>query len=216
MFNSIFSSKYPFKNQPLPYGYNSLEPFVDSKTMHLHHDKHLQTYIDNLNKILAGHKELWNYSLQELIMNEDILPKEIKTPVLNNAGGVYNHAFYFQGMTDNKGERPAELAALFINKTFGSYDGFKNAMKDTALSVFGSGYAWLALEFTSDRLFVMKTANQDTILNIRGVMPLLNLDVWEHAYYLKNYNKRNEYIDNWFNVVNWQSVESRLWSVRRA
>ena len=216
MLNSIFSSKYPFKTPPLPYGYNSLEPFIDSKTMHLHHDKHLATYVDNLNKVLAKHKELWHYSLQELIMNSDILPYEIRTPVLNNAGGVYNHAFYFHSMTDNKNEKPSEPVSFLISKSFGSYDGFKRTIKDAALGVFGSGYAWLSLDFELDRLVVMQTANQDTLLNFRRVMPLLNLDVWEHAYYLKNYNKRNEYIDNWFNVVNWKHAELRLWSVRRA
>ena len=216
MLNSIFSSKYPFKNPPLPYGYSSLEPFIDSKTMHLHHDKHLETYVDNLNKVLANHEELWNYSLQELIMNSDILPYKIRTPVLNNAGGVYNHVFYFQSMTDNKNERPSELVSFLISKSFGSYDGFKRAMKDAALGVFGSGYAWLVVDFEFDKLVVMQTANQDTLLNLRGIMPLLNLDVWEHAYYLKNYNKRNEYIDNWFNVVNWKFAELRLRSVRRA
>jgi Fe-Mn family superoxide dismutase len=207
---SIFHNKYPFINQPLPYSYESLEPFIDAQTMHLHHDKHLKTYVDNLNNLLSNRNELWLYNLEEIISNPNILPMDIKTAVLHNAGGVYNHIFYFQGMTDDKNEKPLEATSALINKSFGSFESFKKSMKDSALSVFGSGYAWLVYDLRTGYLDIKQTANQDVPFNDKSCIPLLNLDVWEHAYYLKNFNKRDSYIDNWFNVINWKSVEFKI------
>ncbi|MCL2874397.1 MAG: superoxide dismutase [Defluviitaleaceae bacterium] len=215
MSNSTFLSNYPFEKPPLPYNYNSLEPFIDTKTMHLHYDKHLQTYIDNLNKIISKHNELWGYSLQELITNPGILPTEINVSVLRNAGGVYNHVFYFQCMAEGKAENPSEIVIDLINKSFGNFDKFKNDVKEAALGVFGSGYMWLVFDLESDSLRIIQLANQETPLNIKDVVPILNLDVWEHAYYLKNYNNRDEYINNWFNVVNWKFVECNIWLTQK-
>jgi len=212
MLNYSSLNKYPFQKPPLNYNYDSLEPFIDSKTMHLHYDKHLQTYVDNLNKIIADHHELWDLSVEELILNAEILPQEAKIPILRNAGGVINHVFYFNCMTETKNEQPPETVVKLINKTFGSFDKFKNAFKQSALGVFGSGYTWLMYDAKLDNLSLLQTANQDTPLNLTDASPILNIDVWEHAYYLKNYNKRDEYIDNWFNVVNWKAVECSIWS----
>lgn len=195
---------YPFVNTPLPYAYDALEPYIDSKTMHLHHDKHLQTYIDNLNKILKDYPELQGLSLELLITNIQMLPTAIQTPVKNNAGGVYNHQFYFSNLINPSTKEPIGPLANYINWIFGSFSEFKKQFKATALSVFGSGYAWLVAD-KHCMLKIITTANQDTPLP-QGVYPLLNLDVWEHAYYLKHFNVRADYIEDWFQVVNWDRI----------
>lgn len=217
---------YPFVNSPLPYHYNALEPFIDEKTMHLHHDRHLQTYIDNLNKLLEENPSLQRFSLEELIIHWCRLPKPLQTPVRNNAGGVFNHRFYFDGMAP-AGERPAShpldmsssgprgntrsgRTASFseeMSRNFGCPEQFHTRFKEAALSVFGSGYAWLVAE--NGRLVITTSANQDTPLS-KNQYPLLNIDVWEHAYYLKHYNVRAAYIDDWFRVVNWRMAEKRF------
>lgn len=194
---------YPFVNTPLPYAYNALEPFIDEKTMHLHHDKHLQTYIDNLNEILDKNPQLQKLSLTQLIKTSGRLPKDLQTSVRNNAGGVYNHRFYFDGLTNSK---ESEIGNLYyaVVRQYGNFDNFKNQFKKAALSVFGSGYAWLV--YDKRKLNIVTTPNQNTPLE-NGMCPILNIDVWEHAYYLKNYNLRAQYIDNWYNVVNWNKAE---------
>lgn len=197
---------YPFQNPPLPYAYNSLEPFIDEKTMHLHHDRHLQTYVDNLNKALQSEPALQTLSLEQLICNVYGLPSGVQTAIHNNAGGVYNHIFYFQGMRPEH-QPPSGRLLQQINRSFGSVEAFQKQMKEAALSVFGSGYAWLV----GDRmggLKIITTANQDTPL-CNNLCPILNLDVWEHAYYLKHYNLRADYIDDWFQVVNWDQANKR-------
>ncbi|MCI8631272.1 MAG: superoxide dismutase [Firmicutes bacterium] len=174
--------------------------------MELHHDKHLQTYIDNLNDALKDCPELQDLSLEQLIINSHRLPEDIGTKIHNNAGGVYNHRFFFAGMQnpqDSAGMPKGRLEAEVI-KTYGSFDNFKTAFKKAALSVFGSGYAWLAV--CRGKLRIITTANQDTLLEM-GMCPVISLDVWEHAYYLKHYNVRAAYIDDWFNVVNWSKAE---------
>lgn len=198
------SVQYPFVNEPLPYAYDALEPYIDEKTMHLHHDKHLQTYIDNLNKILEGYPEFQEWALEQLLFNIASLPAEIQTGVKNNAGGVFNHQFYFDNLKNPSGE-PVGLLSEAITEDFGSFAAFKDKMKAAGLSVFGSGYAWLAVNALG-RLTIVTTANQDTPLPL-GLCPVLNLDVWEHAYYLKNFNVRANYIENWFHVVNWEQAE---------
>lgn len=198
------SVQYPFVNHPLPYAYDALEPYIDEKTMHLHHDKHLQTYIDNLNKILEGYPELQDWALEQLLFNIASLPPEIQTGVRNNAGGVFNHQFYFDNLKNPSGE-PVGMLAKAIAEEFGSFAAFKEKMKAAGLSVFGSGYAWLVVDALG-KLAIMTTANQDTPLPL-GLCPVLNLDVWEHAYYLKNFNVRANYIENWFHVVNWEQAE---------
>ena len=194
---------YPFINLPLPYEYNALEPFIDEKTMHLHHDKHLQTYIDNLNGILKEHPHLQKLSLEQLIKNAGKLSQKLQTPIRNNAGGVYNHRFYFMGLAAPCEKAPITALGTAIIKQFGSLDAFKNAFKATALSVFGSGYAWLV--YSESRLKIVTTPNQNCPIE-QGMYPILNIDVWEHAYYLKHYNVRANYVDDWINVIDWEQA----------
>jgi len=196
------NERYPFVNPPLPYAYDALEPFIDTKTMHLHHDRHLQTYVDNLNNTLKDYPELQTWSLEELISDPDGLPAAIRQSVRNNGGGVYNHIFYFNGMSNS--ETRAYAGALYgaIMDEFGSFDRFYDRFKNSALSVFGSGYAWLAAD-QDGKLSIVTSANQDTPL-AQNLYPILGIDVWEHAYYLKHYNQRADYIDDWFHVVDWE------------
>lgn len=199
---------YPFVNPPLPYDYNALEPFIDTKTMELHHDRHLQTYVDNLNNILKDYPEYQNLSLQELIIYSDSLPDLIRKPIINNAGGVYNHIFYFSNLRNPSTFTPPQPLSQLINSNFGNFNKFKQAFTEAALSVFGSGYAWLVLDAFGN-LTIITTTNQDTPIAL-NVCPILNIDVWEHAYYLKHYNKRIDYINDWFKVINWQQIEQNL------
>lgn len=195
---------YPFVNLPLPYGYDGLEPFIDEKTMHLHHDKHLQTYINNLNSALENYSYLQRLSLNQILKNTSILPNTRKTAILNNAGGVYNHRFFFDMMSPYSSEAQAESLIMCIKGCFGSVEQFRVRFRGAALSVFGSGYAWLVLDRGKPR--IITTANQNTPAAL-GMIPLLCIDVWEHAYYLKHYNMRSDYVDDWFNVINWQEAE---------
>ncbi|MBN7773630.1 superoxide dismutase [Clostridium aminobutyricum] len=193
---------YPFVNPPLPYAYDALEPFIDTKTMHLHHDRHLQTYVDNLNNTLQDYPELQSWSLEELIYNADRLPEAIQQSIRNNGGGVYNHIFYFNGMTDSETRSQAGMLYPAIMKDFGSTEQFYDEFTKKALSVFGSGYAWLVVD-EDGNLKIITSANQDTPI-AQNLCPILAIDVWEHAYYLKHYNKRADYINDWYNVVNWE------------
>jgi len=196
---------YPFQLQPLPYAYDALEPYIDAQTMMLHHDKHLRTYVTNLNNALEKHPEFQSWSLEKLLGNLDALPESIRTVVRNNGGGVYNHNIFFK-LLSNDSKAPT-TGPLFdaITAKFGSIENFKNEIKTAGLGVFGSGWAWLASD-EDGTLSIIKTPNQDTQIPL-GLLPVINLDVWEHAYYLKNQNRRNEYIDNWFNVINWKQAE---------
>lgn len=196
---------YPFENTPLPYAYEALEPFIDEKTMRLHHDRHLQTYINNLNKALEDFPSLQRFSLEQLLKCPMLIPPNKKDAILNNGGGVYNHRFFFENMTPQSQNYPYENLNKAIIHQFKSFDCFKNEFKRTALSVFGSGYAWLV--FYNGRLKIVKTSNQNTPITM-GFIPLICIDVWEHAYYLKHYNMRNDYIDDWFNVINWNNAEN--------
>ncbi len=196
------NAHYPFVNPPLPYAYDALEPFIDTKTMHLHHDRHLQTYVDNLNKALKDHPDLHGWSLEELIGRAGELPEDIRTTVWNNAGGVYNHILYFDGMSNSETRCYAGSLYTAIMEEFGSFDAFYDQFKSKALSVFGSGYAWLVMD-QDGRLRIISTANQDTPISL-NMSPVLLIDVWEHAYYLKHYNERAAYIDDWFHVVDWE------------
>ncbi|MFR5876636.1 MAG: superoxide dismutase [Eubacterium sp.] len=195
---------YPFENTPLPYAYNALEPYIDEKTMHLHHDKHLESYIKNLNAALEKYPQLQNQTLVQLIRNSSGLPCQIRTAVKNNAGGVFNHRFYFEGLSPDCEKEPNGKLLNAINKYFKSFDDFKQEFKKTALSVFGSGYAWLVCD--RGRLKLVTTPNQNSPVENR-LSPILCIDVWEHAYYLKHYNLRADYIDDWFQVVNWKRAE---------
>lgn len=195
------NEQYPFINYPLPYSYDALEPYIDAKTMQLHHDKHLQTYIDNLNQILKNYPELQNLTLEQLIINAGWLPPAIQIPILNNAGGVYNHQFYFSNLVNSNIKQPIGVLGNYIDLNFGNYNSFQKQFTAAALSVFGSGYAWLVAD-RNGRLKIITTPNQNTPLP-QDLCPVLNLDVWEHAYYLKHYNVRADYIKDWFQVVDW-------------
>jgi Fe-Mn family superoxide dismutase len=192
---------YPFENPPLPYAYDALEPYIDTLTMHLHHDRHLQTYVDNLNKALKDYPAYHSWSLEQLLTNANRLPAAIQTPVKNNGGGVYNHIFYFDGMSNADTRYQAGSLYNAIVRDFRSADKFFEAFKDAALAVFGSGYAWLVTD-KSGKLSIIKLANQDTPI-AKGLCPLATIDVWEHAYYLKHYNERAKYVDDWFRVADW-------------
>ena len=195
---------YPFINLPLPYSYDALEPYVDEKTMKLHHDKHLQTYINNLNAAIENEPRLKLMPLKQLIAYADKLPEPQQTAVRNNAGGVFNHRFYFDGLANPTDGKPTGKLLRAIERSFGSFSKFKADLKAAALSVFGSGYAWLVAD--GKDLKIITTPNQDVPLQY---CLLLNIDVWEHAYYLKHYNVRADYIDDLFNVINWKKVEER-------
>ena len=195
---------YKFENTPLPYPYDALEPYIDTKTMELHHDRHLQTYIDNLNAALQDYPRLQEYSLTELIHIASRLPAKVGVPIARNAGGVFNHRFYFDEMSPNAESQPTGALAGAIARKFGGVGAFEEKFREAALSVFGSGYAWLV----SDRhgnLRIVITANQETPLTM-DLCPVINIDVWEHAYYLKHYNKRGDYIGDWFHVLDWKKA----------
>lgn len=202
------NNTYPFVNLPLPYSYNALEPFIDEKTMRLHHDRHLQTYINNLNDTLKDYPSLQKLSLEQLIRNASRLPPKLQTPVRNNAGGVYNHRLFFNGLTNPS--EPEPNASLFltqaINRQFGSFQAFLDEFKKAALSVFGSGYAWLVAD--QGRLRIVTTPNQNSPIE-QNLCPIFTIDVWEHAYYLKHYNVRANYIDDWLRVINWNEAENK-------
>ena len=200
----MFSKEtYPFRLPELPYAYHALEPFIDQRTMYFHHDKHLKTYIDNLNKALEAYPEYQTRTLEELLTRLPELPEELRTPVRNNGGGVYNHEMYFHLMTPAGQPFSTEVA-----EAFGGEDNWKRQMKAAALGQFGSGFAWLVRD-TTGALKIIALPNQDNPLTI-GLQPILPLDVWEHAYYLKHQNLRSDYIDDWFHVINWNAVEQRL------
>lgn len=201
--NALAPEANKFKVKELPYAYNALEPYIDEETMKLHHDKHYKAYVDNLNKSLEKYPELFNYSLIELLQNIDKIPKDIQKSVLNNAGGAYNHGFFFDIMTPEKTEVSGELKSA-IEKEFGSYENFKDKFKEASLSVFGSGWAWLVKD-SDGKLSITTTPNQNSPVS-DNLIPIIGLDVWEHAYYLKYKNVRADYIDNWFNVVNWDKA----------
>lgn len=194
-----------FKLEPLPYSYDALEPYIDAKTMELHHDKHHQKYVDDLNTALKDYPELQNKSLEELLSDLNTIPETIRTAVQNNAGGDYNHAMFWLLMKKG-GSKPLGHVKDEIIKTFKSFDAFKERFSTAGRTRFGSGWAWLSINQEGE-LVITSTANQDNPLS-QGLSPILGLDVWEHAYYLKYNNKRPDYIDAWWNVINWEQVEA--------
>lgn len=199
----IINNTYPFTLPELPYAYDALEPYIDEETMHYHHDKHFKTYVDKLNKALEPYPEYHSWTLEELLLRLAELPKELKDAVRDNGGGVYNHDMYFDIMA------PAgQSVSTAVAEAFGGVENFKKTMKEAALSRFGSGFAWLAKD-ADGCLQVIALANQDNPLS-QGLTPVMLLDVWEHAYYLKYKNLRADYIDQWFHVVNWNAVAERL------
>ena len=198
----------PFKVEPLTYSYDALEPYISQEIMTLHHDKHYQTYVNNLNKTLENYKQYKNYSLEQLLKNLDSLPQEINVAVRNNGGGAYNHKFFFEIMTPNKTEPAGELKKA-IERDCGDYDTFLDGFKKAASSVFGSGWAWLVSD-KNGKLSITTTANQDSPIS-KKLTPIIGIDLWEHAYYLQYKNDRAEYINNWINVINWDKA-SQIYS----
>lgn len=196
---------YPFENVPLPYAFGDMEPLIDEKTMQLHYEKHLQAYIDNLNHLLQANPALQRYSLEQMVRGlPRRLPNDVGLSLRRFAGGVYNHRFYFDLLQNPAPEAPCGPLAEAIDRRFGSLDGFKDAFRKAALSVFGSGYAWLVLG--RNGLGIVTTPNQNNPL-ARGLCPILTVDVWEHAYYLKHFGNRGDYLDNWFQIINWKQAE---------
>jgi superoxide dismutase, Fe-Mn family len=190
----------------LPYDYNALEPHIDEATMKVHHDKHHQAYVDKANAALEG-TEWADKDVQEVLENLSSLPDDKQKPVRNNGGGHFNHSLFWQMMSPDGGGEPDGDLASAIEEAFGSFDDFKGQFKDAGVNQFGSGWSWLVHDGSG--LAVVSTANQDSPVS-DGQTPLLGCDVWEHAYYLKYQNKRPDYIDAWWNVVNWDFVGQRF------
>jgi len=195
-----------FQLDPLPYGYDALEPFIDTQTMQIHHDKHHAAYVTNLNAALEKHPELAGKSLEALLSDLNAIPEGIRNAVRNHGGGVWNHDLFWHSMAPRSGGEPQGRLAKAIDAAYGNFINFKAEFEKVALGRFGSGWAWLVKKGSD--LSVISTANQDTPIS-DGMTPLLALDVWEHAYYLKYQNRRPEYIGNWWNVVNWAEVDRR-------
>ncbi|WLV23573.1 superoxide dismutase [Aciduricibacillus chroicocephali] len=193
-----------FELPSLPYPYDALEPTIDKETMNIHHTKHHNTYVTNLNAALEGHDDLQSQPVEELIKNLDSVPVDIRPAVRNNGGGHANHSFFWKTLSPNGGGNPTGDLAQAIDSSFGSFDEFKAQFEKAAATRFGSGWSWLVLN--GDKLEVTSTPNQDNPI-MEGKTPLLGLDVWEHAYYLKYQNKRPEYAKQFWNIVNWEQVE---------
>lgn len=193
---------YPFKVKPLPYTYDALEPYISTETLHFHHDKHYQTYVDKLNAALKDYPQFQNLSLENLLKNLDDIPEAIRTAVTNNAGGVYNHELYFAGMTAPSDSVVSNELTNEIINNFTSYEDWKNEMKNAAISVFGSGWAWLVKD-NNNGLQIVTTKDQ-FVPDLNMYTPILLIDVWEHAYYLDYQNLRPNYADNWFKLINWE------------
>jgi Fe-Mn family superoxide dismutase len=202
----------PLQLPPLPYEYDALEPTIDAETMRLHHDKHHQAYVDNANKALEG-TEWADRPVEQILVELDLLPDDKQAAVRNNAGGHANHTLFWEIMGPNGGGEPSGKLADAINDTFESLDDLKTQMNDAGIKRFGSGWSWLVWDGTG--LAVYSTANQDSpILKSYDDVPLLGIDVWEHAYYLKYQNRRPDYLAAWWSVVNWDAVAARYEAVR--
>jgi Fe-Mn family superoxide dismutase len=201
----------PFTLPPLPYDYSALEPFIDTATMKLHHDKHHAAYVNNLNQAIAKHPELAGQSLKTFLKNLNQVPEDIRKVVQNNGGGHFNHSMFWSTMTPKGGGQPTGTLAKAINSNFGSFDQFKQAFETAGAGRFGSGWVWL-VKTAQGKLAITTTANQDAPL-ADGAIPLMGNDLWEHAYYLKYQNRRPEYLKAWWNVVNWPEVSKRFASV---
>lgn len=197
-----------FEIPALPYAYDALEPFIDAQTVELHYSKHHTTYLKNLNTALEKYPQYFDQKLESLLSSLDSLPEDIRTVVRNNGGGVYNHNIYWAIMGPKRGGEPVGKLAAAISSTFGSFASFKEQLEKAGLGRFGSGWAWLSRK-ADGGLVIHSTPNQDTPL-AEKLIPVLGVDVWEHAYYLKYQNRRADYLANWWNVVNWEEAERRF------
>ncbi len=191
----------------LPYDYNALEPHIDARTMEIHHGKHHQTYVNNLNAALEKHPELEDKSLEELIANLGVVPEDIHTAVRNNGGGHLNHSMFWTVMSPNGGGQPTGDLASAIDSAFGGFASFQEDFAKAGATRFGSGWAWLCVD--NGKLVVSSTPNQDNPIS-QGLKPILGLDVWEHAYYLNYQNRRPDYVKAWWNVVDWNQVANNF------
>ena len=188
----------------LPYAHDSLEPYMDSQTVEIHHSKHHQGYVDKLNAALGKNPGLQEKSLEELLSNLDAIPEDIRQAVINTGGGVYNHNIFWETMISGGAPEPKGPLAEAINQKFGNFTSFKEKFSAAAGTLFGSGWGWLVIN--NGVLEIVATKNQDSPIS-KGQTPLLGIDVWEHAYYLKYQNRRPEFIENWWNIINWEKVE---------
>ncbi|CCH68136.1 Manganese superoxide dismutase [Richelia intracellularis HH01] len=196
------------KLPPLPYPYEALEPYIDEQTMRFHHDKHHASYVKNLNAALTKHPELKSQSIEDLLKNLDDIPRDIQNIVCNNGGGHLNHTMFWTIMKPNGGGEPNKEIASAIKKDFGNFNNFKKQFNQAGAKHFGSGWTWLVLN-KNDKLEVMSTANQNSPLS-EGKYPIMGNDIWEHAYYLNYQNRRKDYLEAWWNVVNWDEVNKRF------
>ena len=196
----------PFTLPPLAYEFNALEPNIDARTMEIHHDKHHAAYVNNANAALANYPELQNKSVWELLTDLDSVPQDIRTAIRNNGGGHANHSMFWTLMSPNGGGGPSGKLAEAIVSAFGSFDAFKDQFAKAGMGRFGSGWAWLVMN-PQGGLSIVSTANQDNPVS-DGLLPILGIDVWEHAYYLNYQNRRADYISAWWNVVDWKAVEN--------
>jgi Fe-Mn family superoxide dismutase len=199
-------SNGPFTLPPLPYAYDALEPYIDARTMEIHHDKHHAAYVANLNKAVADFPGMGKMSVEAMLKDLDAIPEKIRMAVRNQGGGHSNHSLFWQMLKKDGGEPKAALAAA-IDRRFGSFGAFKDELTKAAVGQFGSGWAWLVVD-SNKQLGIEPTANQDSPIS-RGKQPLLGIDVWEHAYYLKYQNRRPEYVAAFFHVINWDFVSER-------
>lgn len=203
-------SHYPFSLPPLPYSYDALCPHLDPRTLAFHHDRHFAAYVDGLNRLLAPYPAYHSWSLPRLILDWESLPTAIRQRVRDNAGGVFNHDLYFQMIAPLPVSSPDEQVGGALARSFGDFEGFRTAMRKSVADVFGSGWVFLCADGNA-RLSLVKTPNQNTPLPL---FPLLCIDLWEHAYYLQYQNRRAEYFDNWFFLINWPAVSARLSAYR--
>ncbi len=201
-----------FELPSLPYAYDALEPYIDARTMEIHYSKHHAGYTNNLNAALEKHPELSGKSIEDLLRDLGSIPEDIRTAVRNNGGGYYNHLLFWPSMSPNGGGMPSGALADAISSAFGSFDAFKADFEKAAIGRFGSGWGWLNID-RGGKLMISSTPNQDTPLS-EGLTPLLGIDVWEHAYYLKYQNRRAEYVSNWWNLVNWAEAAQRYEAAR--
>jgi Fe-Mn family superoxide dismutase len=195
-----------FELPKLPYAVAALEPYIDAQTMTIHHDKHHQAYVNGLNAALEKHPELVDKSLEDLLSDLNAVPEDVRTAVRNHGGGTWNHTMFWEIMAPNAGGAPGGELGQAIDSAFGSFETFKSEFEKAAAGRFGSGWAWLVKD--GNGLAIVSTANQDNPLS-DGKTPVVGIDVWEHAYYLKYQNRRPEYVTNWWNIVNWEAVAAR-------